>query len=750
MSYGHFSENGKYYSITTPKTPSQWTNYIFNDGFMSNVDQILQGPTKIVENYSQTAFTKGNRRFYVRDRKSGECWQPNSFDVTGDFCCDHYLNKTILHYEQSGIKSDIRIFVPVKGIIEYWSITITNNSDTEREISTFAAIDFPDSGPMGGSCVYEDGVVYKYTFPAHALYQDKEKVEKRRAYYFLTSDVEPASCDMSEYWFFGNYYCGGMPAAVKNDTCSNNLGEVENYLAAMQHTYKLAPGESGTVHFAVSFVRTKQEMFDVKKALTAENIEKEMQLSDERFEKLTESFAISTPNKDLDHLVNHWLKKQAMFLTRLNRMGTFCPIRNQFQDAMGYSLIEPKEAANYMLKLVARQQKCGFTQQWYDTDGARPAGLALLRHCDANVWLVLCICLLANQLGDITFFDKVVPYIDEGEDTIYNHLINGIEYMTGDIGAHGLNLMHDGDWTDPINGIGKEGRGESTWTTVAMMYVIKEFQKICTAKGDTKTYDRLQEIWETYDKAVNENAWNGDRYIGGYDDNGVAFADTADSNRVLLNAQTWAILAGAARGERLEATIKAIDSLDSNFGSYLFKPHFTEWDSRWGRISIKKSGTTENGAVYCHATMFKAYADAAVKDANKLYQSLIRTTPMNPLNDVEINRQLPLYLTNYYYSLEGSANYGRSSCNYGTGTAAWFLMATLEKLIGVEATVNGLHVSPLLPDEWNEAGCTRIFKDAKYNITVKRGAETTVNGEKFDGEYLPYEDGKEYNVVWGF
>ena len=54
-------------------------------------------------------------------------------------------------------------------------------------------------------------------------------------------------------------------------------------------------------------------------------------------------------------------------------------------------------------------------------------------------------------------------------------------------------------------------------------------------------------------------------------------------------------------------------------------PPFAEWDGRWGRISIKKAGTTENGSVYCHATMFKAYSDGIMKDGQSLYETLKKT-----------------------------------------------------------------------------------------------------------------------------
>ena len=72
MKYGHFSPDGRCFSVTTPRTPSSWTNYLYNDTFMSSVNQLLQGDAKFVINYSQTSFTKGDRTFYIRDRKS-EC-----------------------------------------------------------------------------------------------------------------------------------------------------------------------------------------------------------------------------------------------------------------------------------------------------------------------------------------------------------------------------------------------------------------------------------------------------------------------------------------------------------------------------------------------------------------------------------------------------------------------------------------------------------------------------------------------------
>ena len=85
MKYGHFSQDGRCFSVTTPRTPTAWTNYLYNDKFMSSVDQLLHGSSKFVINYSQSTFTKGDRSFYVRDRKSGKSWKLNSAKNTENY-----------------------------------------------------------------------------------------------------------------------------------------------------------------------------------------------------------------------------------------------------------------------------------------------------------------------------------------------------------------------------------------------------------------------------------------------------------------------------------------------------------------------------------------------------------------------------------------------------------------------------------------------------------------------------------------
>ena len=75
-------------------------------------------------------------------------------------------------------------------------------------------------------------------------------------------------------------------------------------------------------------------------------------------------------------------------------------------------------------------------------------------------------------------------------------------------------------------------------------------------------------------------------------------------------------------------------------------------------------------------------------------------------------------------------------------------MSVFEGIFGIKATLNGVELAPNIPSSWEGATCTRKYKNATYKVTYSRKAEgITVNGESFEGKYLPYKDNTTYNVV---
>ncbi len=752
MEYGKFINGGKAYEITTPVTPSAWSNYLVNDEYHMELSQTLQGKSSTVRNYNQEAYTLGYRYFYVLNHKTKKAFNPNYVPLRREltnYSCVHGLNETSLSSECDEVLCNIKAMVPVSGCREIWTIQLKNTSAQEQELSVFTIMGFEDGGVMGGECVYmpEEEILYKYAFPYHVYYEDKEKVEKTPSYYYMFSDVSPASYDMSQRRFWGCDDMGEYPVALKNETCSNIIGEAERFCGCLQHKFTIGAGETVEYHIQVGVAVDTMEICDLKKKWNAGYMAEEKKRSDAYWDDLCSGFTVNTPDENVNHFANYWLKKQITQLTRLNRGGVYCPVRNQLQDALGYSLVQPQQAKKFIYNVLKLQKSNGFIKQWYMTDGSPERALCLLKHTDGPLWLVLSVITLINQNGDKEMFYDEVDYSDGGSGYVYEHLTKAVTYMYEQRGVHGLCLIGDGDWNDPINGLGRRGKGESTWSTLCLIYCINLLLTYMieeTAPGMRKTLENMRD--ELADN-VNAHSWIEDRYVVGFDDDGLAVGSKEDNDKLFLNTQTWAIMAGIVSEEKMPTVLKNLERLETPFGPLLLDPPFAGWDKRWGRVSIKKSGTTENGSVYCHASMFKAFSDAKRKDGNAVYDTVRRTLPTNPNNPPSKNLQLPTYISNYYYALKGSANYGRSSCHYGTGTVAWMILVIVEELLGVKATTQGIVVEPNLPEDWNGVSCSRKFKDAVYHVTINKGEkQIKVNGQVCDSNVLPYEAGKTYEV----
>lgn len=755
MKYGFFSGEGSEYIINTPKTPDRWFNYLFNDTYYMEVSQTGQGKSMCLTP-SAREYTRGYRYFYIYDHQDESCWNPNYVPLKEKldaFECIHGVHKTEFNSERKGIKCSLRTFVPVEGTYEIWTCTVRNQTQTQKDLSLYSVISFENGSVMGSKCKFdkESEILTCFTYPYHVYYEDKEKLENQNSLVFMATDTKVASYDCSERRFFGGEDKTDFPQAIRNNGCSNQISEAENPIGALEHRLALLPDSEVTITIVTGCVNEFDQAAAIKKEILQEGfIEAEFSKNRNKWERICSQFTVNTPDENLNHFMNFWLKKQVVLVARNNRLSNYCPVRNQLQDAMGYSLIDNQDALELMLKVFKRQEANGFIQQWYMTDNSAPKALCLLKHKDAPIWLVTCMCALISQLGDISLLDLEVEFKDSREKaSLYEHMLRAIFFLAGERGEHGLVLMGDGDWTDPINGAGRLGRGESTWSTAGLKYAILQLIPFAQKREDRSNAEKLEALSGELDAAINETCWDGAWYIAGYDDFGKPFGSSEDEEaKIFLNAQTWAIMSQTVREDRLEKCKQAIQSLDTPCGPLLLSPAFSKWNERWGRISIKLPGTTENGSIYCHASMFKAFADCVLGDADSAYETIKKTLPTNPENSPEKSWQVPLFVPNYYFGLLDSPNFGHSSQHHSTGTAAWLIWVVSDYLLGARATVDGVRLDPCIPKEWKEACMERCFKNTRYKIRINnpeginRGIKSIyVNGSRIDGDLLPYAEG---------
>lgn len=750
MDFGRFAEEGKRYEVLTPLTPSPWKNPLFNDGYFMELSQTLQGGGFRVKAYNRVPCMNEYRYFYLVDETTGEVWNPNYaplMTMPEKYVCSFGIWDTKLKSMLHGIESEIRAVVPTFGAREIWSVSLKNRGAEARKLSLYTVFGFYDHGVMGGECTCDEAshVILKYAFPYHTLYEEKEKVETDMAYAYLFSDQKPDSWEMSKKRFWGSSPESCVPKAVKEGRLSGVCAEAEDFCGAFAFRIHLEPGESYRLFLEAGAACKKQEALERKQHFCPEEIAKELQETEAFWENRFADFYLETPDQNINAFGNYWLKKQIALLTVQNRGSSYCPVRNQLQDAMGYGMICPEDAKKFILDILKLQQKNGFIQQWHDTTKAPPRGLCLLKHTDGPVWLAVCTESWIRQTGKRELLMLQVPYADGGTGTILEHMKAALLYLAENVGAHGLCLMGDGDWNDPINGAGRLGRGESVWLSMALVYAIRVLLPYLE-EADADVYEKLAAAGERMKANINAHAWCRKWYAAAIHDDGTLLGDETD--RLFLNTQSWAILSGVADKEQLEAMEEALKELETPFGPIILSPPFEGWDARWGRISVKKAGTTENGSVYCHASMFLAFARALRQDGDGLYEILWRTLPTNPENPPEINGQVPTYLANYYYGLKDSQNFGRSSQHYGTGTVAWMLLLLIEGMAGVKSSVDGLWLQPCLPEAWSRISCRKRYKNAIYHIAVLRDQESAmyVDGVPYTGKFLPYEEGRTYEI----
>lgn len=114
-----------------------------------------------------------------------------------------------------------------------------------------------------------------------------------------------------------------------------------------------------------------------------------------------------------------------------------------------------------------------------------------------------------------SILDEVIPYLDGGEGTLYEHILLGLKRIACDKGSHGLPLFGGGDWNDSLNRVGEKGIGESVWLAQFIYYCINEIKPLLKLKNDDKELAELTRIAEEFKEAHENVAWDEDWYIIG-------------------------------------------------------------------------------------------------------------------------------------------------------------------------------------------------------------------------------------------
>ncbi len=755
-SFGYFQNNGTEFVITDYNTPRGLANYSWNTHFVSGWNQHGGGEGVYKERPMQYIDPRGrnimvrdtSRYFFLRDQVSGVVWSPGWSPVKRDldnFQCVHGLGYSIIRSSLDGIESQLRVFVPAQEPCEIWTVTLTNNRPEPAHLKFYTFADWL----LTGYPIYSDyfsylgGHFYEALNAAICLNTAAERTHDVFGA-FVASSRKCTGFDTSRKAFLGNFGFVDRPEAVLAGKCTNSLAECEKMVGAMEHTLNIPSGKSVTFHVYLGATSGFEMTQGIVERLNREGvIEEEFAALQHRKAGMIDRVRVTTPDEHVNYLINGWVKQQIQLYADVgsdNGRG--------FRDAM--QLIWATASFNHaytrkMLDECLRHQFAdGHTLRgWLPVDTHH--------YSDGPVWIAPVLEAYLKETGEAALLDHVVPFFDGGEGSVWEHNLRGLRHSSDDVGARGMVRAHFGDWNDSLTGVGVEGRGESVWTTIGIIYSLKISADIAKrVRGNPNEAAEMLQRAQRLTHAVNEHAWNGQWYLRAINDYDEPVGTHTESEGfIYLLPQVWAILAGIVDDERRDMLFAAVDKhLDSPYGSLTLYPPFTKHNPRIGRLTAMHPGIWENGTPYCHSNGFKVIADCVGGRGDAAYTSFLKALPDSRWNPSTHSGCEPYVLTNMFL---GPANprAGQTQFGWMSGTGGWYYRALAEWIIGVRADYTGLLIDPCMPSKWKNVSLSRDFRGARYEIRIanphglqKGKVSLTVDGQAIDGSIVPlFPDG---------
>jgi len=751
-----FTEDGRRYVLRDVNLIDRADADLWNDMYGITIDHrgnLWHG--QFTEEHSR-AYSGPPRWFYVRDDDTGRFWsaphdpvmvEPDEFEFSvgqGDICWSVVTD---------GIKVDLRLVIPRDDILELWTATVTNVSKKKRRISLYSFLSVGSRGQMKQHGFFDrslGGGVHK-TAPYYVRYQDYYKLKELNYEIFCLPDTMPEAWEFSVGTFAGRRGVQD-PVQLKRRRLPGSLEifETANEDSAniFQFPMTLEPGRSRTIKFIFGPANGRAEMLKLKrKYLRRGGFDAALKQVYRFIDDYRPLVSVETPDAGFNHYVNQWLPRRTLLMARTARFRVCAQGRNIIQDAMGAVYVDPETARAHFTRIWRRQQTDGWMPHGVLLrDDASVWGISTIPHRDTNVWGPLSLAFYIYETGDSTILDEKSPFGNDKRKkaTIYEHVCLGLEWLLKDRTKRGLSRIGQGDWNDPLNMAGLHDKGESIWLSEALVCALDAWAGIAELRGDKARAARYRREAAGTRERITKLAWDGKWYARGFTDAGRPFGVRADrEGKIYLNAQSWALMCGAAGAERARSCIRAVEKmLMTPCGPTTLAPAYTRMYEDIGKLTQKAPGWNENGSVYCHASVFYAYALYCAREADRGYDVLRRLLPDLGRNTIERAGQLPLYIPNFYRGPAAGRNAGLSSHSPNTGTAPWYYRTAVAMLLGVRAEAGGLRIDPQLPSRWRKAKVLRRWRGADFEIEIRRVKEATgltvrLDGKVLDGNLIP-------------
>jgi cellobiose phosphorylase len=772
-SYGHFNDDGTEFIITRPDASRALDNFLWNDACFSIVEhtgvgcldyqpgdkEAIQLLTGIGRTCDFDVFGRDHlmsRLIYIRDNDSGKFWNLNWEPVchaVEKFECRHGMGYTILTNVTDGIEARFRIFVPLgNDPVELWDISIRNRRSTARNLSVFVYVQFQFAFKWGfnsyGDTVYREA---HFNREQNAVVATKHPFCRPHDFLtgFLASDETITAFDGSRDAFVGQYGTLKNPAVVQQGHCSNVPGSADATAGALQFDLAIKPGETKPLTLILGATDNENKIASFRERYLGHTDAFFTQLAGQNA-KLVATNHVKTPDPLFDQMVNVWIKQGASFGSRWCRWG-WNGYRDIVQHGLGVSALNPARTRAILVEALRHQFASGLALRgWNPVDEKA--------YSDSALWLVFTLCAYLKETGDFALLEEQVPYYGGAPSaSVLDHIRAALDFLEKNKGAHGLILIKFGDWNDSLTGVGKEGRGESVWLSIAYAEAMREMAELMAFLSRVDSREDYARRREMIAAAINDHAWDGQWYRRCFDDDARPIGSQINQfARIFMEPQCWALIAGIASPARAIQLIESCDSLLlTELGYMLLSPAYTEFDPGIGRISSMEPGIAENGTIYTHLNIWMILGLLRMGKADKAYDVFKRITPCSLSGPEDPKRKASFLYANCYYGPQHKSRPFQQQFTWITGSYAWLNTVLINEWIGAKPDYAGLRVDPCLPAAWPEASIVRTWRGTTYDIQIRnphlleRGrVELVVDGKPLSGNLLPaFADDKIHKVV---
>lgn len=793
MRYGYFDDATCEYVIERPDTPRSWTNYIGSREF-GGITTNNAGGYSFYKSSGQGRFTRmphnsipndqPGRYFYLRDQADGDFWSASWQPVGKPL--DQYRSTCRMGFGYAVIDSTYRdietstvYFVPLNSNVEIWRLTVTNTGRKTRRLDLFTFCEFTsewhifmDAFNLQYSMYtlrneFKDGFIQNSQ--GGSLPEDPANFKNRdqsRWWWMTLTGAPVTGHDLDREAFIGKYRSYHNPLAVEAGKCTGSTAYGDNGCGGLQTELTLKPGETRELAVLVGTGKASRHgKAALKKYCAPGRMDQELAKIKKHWQSKIGSLRVETPDEEINHMLNawgpynalinfYWCRSASLIYSGDSRDGF--GYRDTVQDLTGNSAMIPGEVRERLELMLTGQESNGGAmpevKPYAHEPGKMPKTDPEVQRSDDMLWMFNSIPAYINETGDLAFYDKVLPYSDQGEDTVFDHLRRALEFNLQRTGAHGLPCGLHADWDDCIR---MGFKGETTFVAFQVRHGLNVLMDAAKKTGRVQDEQWAAAELKKFDRKLQKYTWDGQWFLRGYDDKGRKIGSAEnDEARIFHPVQSWAVISGAATPEQARITLDSVDRLlFTEYGCMATMPPVVNAPCKELRMVLLNPGQKENAGIFTHTQGWGIMANCMLGNGDRAYR-LYRSYLPARFNDMAEVREIEPYVYCQSTSSRYSAREGKSHIPWLSGSASWSYYAPTQYILGIRPELDGLRIDPCIPSEWPGFKAVRRFRGKTIRIEVRnpdrkcRGVRRLLlNGKPVDGSLLPVAALKKTNRV---